>query len=61
MKSSTYHHCHVRINAEHWLRLRKLFPEYGQVRAVMNVALAEFLDRWEADIAQAKEHEEDNE
>lgn len=54
-KRIPYHHLHVRIDLPIWRRVRELFPEYGHIRKVVNLALAQFIESWED--LQAKERE----
>lgn len=49
-KETGYHHLHVRVDLPIWRKLREKFPEYGHVRKVVNLALAQFMDAWDKEL-----------
>ena len=51
-----YRHVHVRIDLPLWRQLRARFPEYGDIRRVINLALGQFLERWDRDLEEERQN-----
>ncbi len=42
-----WHHLHARVDIPLWRRLRKMFPDYGAIKAIVNQALEDYCDKVE--------------
>ena len=47
VKTDIYHNLHVRVEMPIWKRLRRMFPEYGALKHVVNRSLEDFIDKYE--------------